>query len=361
MTYIFNKIFHKDHSSGSNSMSRFRAVIIGKTGCGKTTILEKFCGGKIADSPSETRGMHDINKELVSLENPRFVAYDSRGFEAGSDTELRKVLKFLKQRDKMSIPNQIHIIWYCIQADCRPIQASETKFFSEPHGSAPVVVVVTKFDVLVTDNLPDLDEGDDTPEREAEARALAIKKSEASFQEFYREPLLKMRYRPDYIIKLSNAHKPDPSNLLLTDLVDATMLCLTRADTDLLMSFATSQRLKQLVPEDFPLDCRFRLFYASKIADHILLVDTHVQAFVTHGQQHGGLRETFYQPVDTYLSQFDSTIEFWSKVVAHVHQYSPVPFTNSRGDGYERNKKSPLLQRLLMIGPHFAMVSSWVH
>lgn len=58
------------------------------------------------------RGMHNIEKELVAVNNKGFIAHDSRGFEAGTDSEFKKVTAFLKKRENMSdMLQKIHIIW----------------------------------------------------------------------------------------------------------------------------------------------------------------------------------------------------------------------------------------------------------
>jgi len=40
--------------SSSVEIERFRLLIIGRSGCGKTTILSKVCGEEVADKPSTT-------------------------------------------------------------------------------------------------------------------------------------------------------------------------------------------------------------------------------------------------------------------------------------------------------------------
>ncbi|KZS96490.1 hypothetical protein SISNIDRAFT_537372 [Sistotremastrum niveocremeum HHB9708] len=195
---MFGRIFKWSGGGASDGPpGNFRVLIIGKTGCGKTTILEKFCGAKIADAPSEKRGLHNIEKELVAVNNKGFIAHDSRGFEAGTDAEFKRVTSFLKKRETMTdLLQKIHIIWYCIQADCRPIQQAEIKFFAKRF--IPVVVIVTKFDCLVQDYMPD-DEDVSGPDPYEEA----TDKATENFHEYYEKPLKAMPEPPDFVIKLS--------------------------------------------------------------------------------------------------------------------------------------------------------------
>ncbi|KAG2126221.1 hypothetical protein DEU56DRAFT_743102 [Suillus clintonianus] len=90
---------------------RFRVLIIGRANAGKTTILQRVCGTQdspeIYDSAGEKvriasltysqRGQHDIENEMVFRNNPGFVFHDSRGFEAGGESEFNKVTGYTVQ------------------------------------------------------------------------------------------------------------------------------------------------------------------------------------------------------------------------------------------------------------------------
>lgn len=69
------------------------------------------------------RGKHDITLPLLSEANDSFVAHDSRGFEAGQESELNKVDQFIKERSKMEPTRRIHAIW-CVP-DQHPILDSK--------------------------------------------------------------------------------------------------------------------------------------------------------------------------------------------------------------------------------------------
>ncbi|KAG6853061.1 hypothetical protein C0991_007172 [Blastosporella zonata] len=155
---------------------RFRILIIGRANSGKTTILKKVCnsaeepaiygvGGRLIDlsvlQPSASRGIHDINHEMVFKSNPRFIFHDSRGFEAGNTEELRYVKDFIVQRAKKTrLRDRVHAIWYfagltlvlryCIPLnDNRPVTKAEDTFFSQcGTGLVPVIVLFTKLDAL---------------------------------------------------------------------------------------------------------------------------------------------------------------------------------------------------------------------
>ncbi|KAG2138596.1 uncharacterized protein EDB93DRAFT_717020 [Suillus bovinus] len=157
------------------NIKRFRILIIGRANAGKTTILRRVCktrenpevynsAGKKIDPAvlmaSRERGMHDIENEMVFRNNPGFVFHDSRGFEAGGQSEFDKVKAFIASRSKKPhLCDRIHVIWYCIpmDEDGRSFTEGEVKFFSQcDTGSIAVIVLFTKFDALYDDEFAEL-------------------------------------------------------------------------------------------------------------------------------------------------------------------------------------------------------------
>ncbi|KAG2339616.1 hypothetical protein BDR05DRAFT_917021 [Suillus weaverae] len=165
-----------DPSTLRQKFKRFRILIIGRANAGKTTILQRVCktrenpeiynsaGEKIDPAvliASRERGVHDIENEMVFRNNPGFVFHDSRGFEAGGNSEFDSVKAFIARRSKKLSPlsDRIHAIWYCIpmDEDGRSFTEGEVKFFSQcDTGSIPVIVLFTKFDALYDDEFAEL-------------------------------------------------------------------------------------------------------------------------------------------------------------------------------------------------------------
>ncbi|KAG2038266.1 era-like GTP-binding protein [Suillus americanus] len=161
-----------DPSKIKEKIGRFRILVIGRANAGKTTILQRVCNtrdnpviyngdGKKIDptvlNASRERGLHDIENEMVFQSNPGFVFHDSRGFEAGGESEFNKVKAFIAARSKETkLRNQLHVIWFCIPMDeaSRSFTEGERKFFSQcdtgsnSQSSVPVMLLFTKFDAL---------------------------------------------------------------------------------------------------------------------------------------------------------------------------------------------------------------------
>ncbi|KZS96486.1 hypothetical protein SISNIDRAFT_483043 [Sistotremastrum niveocremeum HHB9708] len=132
----------------------FRILVCGRSGVGKSTLVSEVFDFEADNADTATPGEHDINKEITSGRNASLVLHDSRGLEAGSSDNLESIRKFIQDRRKGSLAEQVHAIWYCIQiptAGERLFQAGDEELFRELKkcNKAPLIVVFTKFDRLV--------------------------------------------------------------------------------------------------------------------------------------------------------------------------------------------------------------------
>ncbi|KAI6110659.1 hypothetical protein EV401DRAFT_297308 [Pisolithus croceorrhizus] len=170
--YRLNPVKAKEHI---DRIPRFRILVMGRANAGKTTILQRVCNttdrpeifdgeGRKVDATkvqgSLTRGLHNIEAELVFRSNPRFVFHDSRGFEAGSEEQFDTMKKFVADRaETTELDKRIHAIWFCIPLteSHRLVLAAEKKFFEEcDTGHVPVIVLLTKADTLTLDAVQEL-------------------------------------------------------------------------------------------------------------------------------------------------------------------------------------------------------------
>jgi len=59
------------------------------------------------------RGQHNIKDELVFANHRGYVFHDSRGFEAGSEEELKTVQDFVRRKsEKNRLKDRLHAIWF---------------------------------------------------------------------------------------------------------------------------------------------------------------------------------------------------------------------------------------------------------
>ncbi|KAF8184108.1 hypothetical protein K438DRAFT_1766553 [Mycena galopus ATCC 62051] len=135
-----------------NEYHRFRILVVGKAGVGKSSLIH-YAFGVTTVSPqskrsplvasvvieiqtisAESRGVCKIDDELISEQNRLFVLHDSMGFEPGQEENLAEAKQFLERRSDLRVPihDRVHAIWLCVQT---------------PHA-VPLIVVFTQFDKL---------------------------------------------------------------------------------------------------------------------------------------------------------------------------------------------------------------------
>ncbi|KAG6371903.1 hypothetical protein JVT61DRAFT_8911 [Boletus reticuloceps] len=137
------------------SCPRFRLLIIGNSGSGKTSLLEKVFGVETVHTSWTARGISDIDQEFISPTNERFVVHDSLGFESGDKRNMEIVIDFVARRKAMPhLKDQLHAIWLCLEtpyAGGRLLEGGVEMFLQRRAnilGKTPLVVVLTKVDQL---------------------------------------------------------------------------------------------------------------------------------------------------------------------------------------------------------------------
>ncbi|KAG1733789.1 hypothetical protein EDB19DRAFT_1911354 [Suillus lakei] len=136
---------------------RFRILVIGKTGVGKSSLINHIFGVQNALASHNKPGEASIDHELISPQNERFVLHDSKGFEPGEEVNFKVVRNFIDRRRAMrDLKDQLHAIWLCFEipfADGRLLETATEMFLSSKRegklGNIPIVVVFTKYDKLL--------------------------------------------------------------------------------------------------------------------------------------------------------------------------------------------------------------------
>ncbi|KDQ11448.1 hypothetical protein BOTBODRAFT_114351, partial [Botryobasidium botryosum FD-172 SS1] len=161
---------------------------------------------------------------LVFPSNPGFIFHDSRGFEAGSDEELKIVTEFIRSKGSgREMSQQLHAIWYCIPTD------NEARLLSGPEqellrvcstGPVPLVVIFTKFDSLEARAFHELKGAGLTRQQ---AQQAAPQHAHAEFQRCHLSRLLGEKH-PKYIC-LKKMHKEQNKEVQgkMAELIQQTM------------------------------------------------------------------------------------------------------------------------------------------
>ncbi|SPJ88880.1 uncharacterized protein FTOL_12775 [Fusarium torulosum] len=183
----------RDMQLEASGVKAFRILVCGKTGVGKSTLINKVFGVEMTDeSLSYDQGVHDINVAFESPKHPGLLIHDSRGWQAGSDAELDLIAKFLRHRAFQEDPAEaLHVIWFCVDSDVSRIEEADKRTFAtiaQYSHQVPVFVVGTKKDKLTGYRKAQyLDELMEKTDDYKEAKRLAEEKANAVAEEQFAE------------------------------------------------------------------------------------------------------------------------------------------------------------------------------
>jgi len=125
-------------------LGKVNILIAGKTGVGKSTLVNAIFQGNFADTAQGrpvTLATREYTKEGVPL-----TIFDTRGLEVASYQQtLRELQNLVESRNKEADANRhIHLAWLCITEDSRRVETAETELVDMLAAYMPVLGVITK-------------------------------------------------------------------------------------------------------------------------------------------------------------------------------------------------------------------------
>ncbi|WP_368646369.1 YcjF family protein [Alkalibacterium putridalgicola] len=118
-------------------------LIAGKTGVGKSTLINNVFREKLADTgigKPVTKHLRRITKEGIPI-----VLYDTRGLELQEKIQkqvIREIFDLVEQNKNSR--EAIHAVYYCIQANSSRIEDTEIEMIKEISEILPVILVLTQ-------------------------------------------------------------------------------------------------------------------------------------------------------------------------------------------------------------------------
>ncbi len=145
MTQWFTDAFRAEFEKQAAQLGRFNLAIFGKTGVGKSTLINAIFGSSVAAT-----GIGDpvtLDAHLYLDTRGTLGLIDTRGLEIGRDDGelIKEVTKYVKQMRSKPVHEQIHVAWYCVRGMDRRFEEVEATFIKTLHElGIPVLLVFTQ-------------------------------------------------------------------------------------------------------------------------------------------------------------------------------------------------------------------------
>ena len=141
----FKDSFRQEYHKQSAAIGRFNLAIFGKTGVGKSTLVNAIFGEEVAKTgigEPVTRGSH------LYLDRIGYLGIvDTQGLEVGKDNKeiLSELGKAMREMRGRPLSEQIHVAWYCVRGMDRRFEEAEADFVRRlDELGLPVVLVLTQ-------------------------------------------------------------------------------------------------------------------------------------------------------------------------------------------------------------------------
>ena len=144
----FKESFRQEYDKQSAALGRFNLAIFGKTGVGKSTLINAVFGEEVAQTgigEPVTRGSQLYVDKIGHLG-----IVDTQGLEIGKDTKeiLSELTKAMSQMRRLPLADQLHVAWYCVRGMDRRFEEAEADFIRRlDEIGLQVVLVLTQVPV----------------------------------------------------------------------------------------------------------------------------------------------------------------------------------------------------------------------
>ncbi len=138
------RLFTERHAEAVRDLGRFNLAVFGKTGAGKSTLINSVFGHEVAATgtgPPITAGLqyHEHPDGILGL-------YDSQGFETGhgGDAVLAGLEQIVTASRSEPVERQIHAAWYLVRWSDRRFEDAQAVFVQRVAQLVPVIFVMSQ-------------------------------------------------------------------------------------------------------------------------------------------------------------------------------------------------------------------------
>ncbi|MFN8126878.1 MAG: GTPase [Candidatus Nanopelagicales bacterium] len=137
--------FERRFDEERQRIGRFNVLICGKTGVGKSTLINAIFGADVA--PTGNGVPVTLGTEYFAHDRLPLGVFDTQGFETGEagDRILARLADEIRTRADGPINDQVHVVWYVVRSPDRRFEDSQAEFVRRLASMGlPVIVVLSQ-------------------------------------------------------------------------------------------------------------------------------------------------------------------------------------------------------------------------